>query len=768
MAYTRKFLHKFLNWVNGLGFEKTFLGKAFKKLEELFRLRQVLLCFLFSLFIAFIILYEVDFLPSIQIGDVSKSEIKSKYSFEFLDDVSTELKKLEAESNTPLVFDYDPEAYEKNYESIYKAFSLFRKKVSEINWKVSSRRRDEKIKSFLQERESFNKILSRNIPVRLFEWLTLNKFSVSLENAIISQLEGWSDLKIQDKALLLDNSLSDTVILRNIVSLKERSVPRSELLDLKTDVDQLKFVKNRRTNFFSKRAQNNILTIARLLVIPNVTFNKNETVVRKKQARQAVPDVKISIKKNQTIVTEGAVIQPSHLAIFNEIKKIKAKRNFGVLCIMVSLLMTAFLLGFFSFVKRFTQISYTRKDIALMTTLVVLAVVFMKVFWLLAAEVFLQQREFLTLEFFFYLAPLTFVSLILGVLILSGELIWIFTLFMSFLYAMFFNFQMYFFFYAFLGGLVASRYVYFSKKRSDIYLTGLRVGLVNVFMVFVILSWNSWGQDMFWTHFFWQALAAFIGGVSASFLAMMFIPLFENLFNYTTDIKLLELSNLSHPLLQNLFVKAPGTYHHSIVVGSMVEVAAERIGCNPLLAKVMAYYHDIGKAHHPEYFIENQRPNSNPHDELSPHMSRTILVAHVKDGAEMALEYDLGKPIIDGILQHHGTTLISFFYNKALSEEDDKSEIFEEDFRYPGPKPQFREAALVMLGDSIEAAARSLNEPTTVRLQNIVHDVIREKFLDNQLDQCDLTLKDLSIIEESFEQVILSIHHQRIEYPESS
>ncbi len=751
-----------------MGFEKTFFGHFFKRLDEIFRLRQVVLCFLFSLFIAFIILYEVDLLPSIKIGDVTKSEIKSNYSFQFSDDVSTELKKLEAESNTPLVFDYDPQAYEKNYESIYKTFSFFRKKVSEVNWKGPAPKRAEKVKSFLKERKSFTKILSRNIPVRLFEWLAENKFSVNIENAIIAHLESWSELKIQDKALLLDNSLTETVILRDIVSLKEKSIPKSDVLDLKRDVSELRFVKTKKTKFFSKKAENNILAIARLLVIPNVTFNKNETVVRKKQAREAVPDVKISIRKNQTIVTGGSVVQPSHLAIFNEIRKIKSKRNFGVLCIMVALLITAFLLSFFSFIRRFTQISYTRRDVVLMTTLVFLTVIFMKSFWLLAGEVFLQQREFLTLEFFFYLAPLTFVSLVLGVLILSGELIWIFTLFLSFLYAMFFNFQMYFFFYAFLGGLVASRYVYFSRKRSDIYFTGLRVGLVNVFMVFVILSWTSWEQDMFWHHFFWQALAGFVGGVSASFLAMMFIPLFESIFNYTTDIKLLELSNLSHPLLQNLFVRAPGTYHHSIVVGSMVEVAAERIGCNPLLAKVMAYYHDIGKSHHPEYFIENQRPSYNPHNELSPHMSRTILIAHVKDGAEMALEHNLGEPIIDGILQHHGTTLISFFYNKALSEENDKSEIFEDDFRYPGPKPQFREAALVMLGDSIEAAARSLNEPTAIRLQNIVHDVIREKFLDNQLDECDLTLKDLSVIERAFEQVILSIHHQRIEYPESS
>jgi putative nucleotidyltransferase with HDIG domain len=216
-----------------------------------------------------------------------------------------------------------------------------------------------------------------------------------------------------------------------------------------------------------------------------------------------------------------------------------------------------------------------------------------------------------------------------------------------------------------------------------------------------------------------------------------------------------------------MMMNAPGTYHHAMNVGNMADGAASEIGCNPLLAKVMAYYHDIGKVEHAQYFIENQRRGMNPHDQISPHMSKTILIAHVKDGAEIAIEHKLGKPIVDGILQHHGTTLISFFYNKALEEQDDDTTgtIEESDFRYPGPKPQFKEAALVMLADSIEATARSLEEPTPGRLNSIVENIVESKFMDGQLNECSLSIQDLATIKETFKRILLSMYHQRMDYP---
>jgi putative nucleotidyltransferase with HDIG domain len=356
--------------------------------------------------------------------------------------------------------------------------------------------------------------------------------------------------------------------------------------------------------------------------------------------------------------------------------------------------------------------------------------------------------------------------MLVGLVIQSGEVVWLFTAFTAIVMGMTTEMNFPFALSTLVGGIAAARGVYSCKKRNDIYIAGLRTGVVNALVVALVVTVLHIDQESFLQELIGGVPAGFMGGIFSSLTAMMLIPLLESTFNYTTDVKLLELSNLNHPLLKEMIVKAPGTYHHSMMVGSMVEAASEEIGANPLLGKVMCYYHDIGKLEHPNYFIENQKQGHNPHDNISPYMSKTLLIAHVKDGVEMGMDHKLGAPIIDGIIQHHGTTLISYFFNKAIDQKtDDEPDVGEEEFRYPGPKPQFREAALCMLADSIEAAARSLDEPTPVRLQNIVRNIIQRKFMDGQLDECNLTLRDLSRVEAAFVKILIGIYHQRIDYP---
>ncbi|MGD9187724.1 MAG: HDIG domain-containing protein, partial [Desulfobacteraceae bacterium] len=244
-------------------------------------------------------------------------------------------------------------------------------------------------------------------------------------------------------------------------------------------------------------------------------------------------------------------------------------------------------------------------------------------------------------------------------------------------------------------------------------------------------------------------------------------PLLEMSFQYTTDITLLELANLDRPILRRLMIEAPGTYHHSVIVGSLVEAAAADIGANPLMAKVCGYYHDIGKVKKPLYFIENQANGVNRHDKLAPSMSSLILIAHVKDGVDIARQDKLGQRIVDTIKQHHGTSLISYFYEKAKHLKGaDVVKI--DDYRYPGPKPQTKEAGLVMLADVVEAASRTLENPTPSRIQGLVQNLINKIFSDGQLDHCELTLKDLHNIAKSFYKILNGIHHHRIEYTETS
>ena len=262
------------------------------------------------------------------------------------------------------------------------------------------------------------------------------------------------------------------------------------------------------------------------------------------------------------------------------------------------------------------------------------------------------------------------------------------------------------------------------------------------------------------------ALGAF-GGFQVALGASALLPLLEQLFNTLTDVKLLELSNMNLPLLKELAVRTPGTYHHSVVIGTLAEKAAEAIGANPLFARVAAYYHDIGKMRHPEFFVENQKEGNNPHDRMTPTMSARILVGHVVDGMELAREHRLPEPLADVIPQHHGTRVMKYFYERARSQAPD-GEVSEPDFRYPGPKPQTKEAALIMLADGVEARSRLIDEPTPERLREMVQSNVREVLEDGQLDECDLTLQDLAKITDAFLAVLSGMHHQRIEYPEET
>jgi putative nucleotidyltransferase with HDIG domain len=246
---------------------------------------------------------------------------------------------------------------------------------------------------------------------------------------------------------------------------------------------------------------------------------------------------------------------------------------------------------------------------------------------------------------------------------------------------------------------------------------------------------------------------------------------FERAFKVATDLTLLELSDINHPLLRQLSEKAPGTFHHSMVLGNLAESAAEAIGANPILARVGAYYHDIGKALKPEYFVENQIGPRNKHARLRPRMSALIIASHVKEGVELGREHGLPDKVVDFIEQHHGTNRISFFYEKAVKQaarKQDADAIHEEDFRYPGPKPQSKEAGIVMLADSVEASIRSVDYLTPPRMEEHIGEMIRRRFMEGQLDECELTLRDLSKIREAFLKILVGIHHQRINYQEQT
>lgn len=305
------------------------------------------------------------------------------------------------------------------------------------------------------------------------------------------------------------------------------------------------------------------------------------------------------------------------------------------------------------------------------------------------------------------------------------------------------------------------------RSRSAYIKAGFNVALVSLplsLASFLVI------QDVTVADGLGRLITGFAGGILCAFLAAGITPLFEYFGGYFTDMRLIELATLDHPILKELSIQAPGTWNHSMVLGMMAEAAAEAVGANSVLARVGAYFHDIGKVKKPVYFVENQMGEENRHDKLSTSMSALIIRSHVKDGMELAKEHKLPQSLLDMIPQHHGTSVIEYFYEKALKEAKeaglDPSEVDKSLYSYPGPKPQTKEAGILMLADGIEAAARTLSEYTADRIQGMVQKLINKVFASGQLNECELTLQDLHRIAKSFTRVLTGIYHQRIAYAE--
>lgn len=296
------------------------------------------------------------------------------------------------------------------------------------------------------------------------------------------------------------------------------------------------------------------------------------------------------------------------------------------------------------------------------------------------------------------------------------------------------------------------------KNRTNIINTGIYIGMTKVFTVLTIAVC----MDMEFIDSLIKSGALFLSGAFTGMLTIALLPYFERTFNILTNIKLLELGDLSQPLLRRLAVSAPGTFHHSMMVATLSEQATEAIGGNHVLARVASYYHDIGKMKRPKFYVENQADGINPHNNLSPTLSTLIITSHTKDGDEMGREYNLPKEIRDIMYEHQGTTLLAYFYNKA---KQNNPSLEESDFRYSGPKPRSKESAVIMLADSIEAAVRSLDEKTPVTIEKMLRKIIGSKIEEQQLSDADLTFKEIEIIIKSFTKVLMSIHHVRIKYP---
>jgi putative nucleotidyltransferase with HDIG domain len=599
------------------------------------------------------------------------------------------------------------------------------------------------------------------------EWQVLEKerYNPAIGEAVLKMIAPILTKGIVNDKELLDPDADKGIILRNIQTHGVRkSYPPFTFLDLKEARAKLRAQGPLLSPTLGKEASAVALKIAEHFLRLNLTFNKNETEAKKTDAKEKVNPVYFQVKRGEVILRAGDRVQEEDLSKIKALKK--AQERTHPLAILIGMGLLTFLISasLYQFsTQNIRKVALSQKDLLFCSTALLGIIAFLKLFQL-STDILGGEFFSIPSSSYLYLFPIATGAMLVRI-VLNSEVAIVFSLLTSYFSAALMGNQLFYFIFTFVGSVIGAHKVARCEQRSILLKAGLTVGGVNMLM---ILSYNLISENLFRMALLSDLMMGFLGGVIASVLVLGIAPIIETLFGYTTDIKLLELANMDHPILKDLILQAPGTYHHSIIVGSLVEAAAKSIAANPLLARVSAYYHDIGKLKKPLYFIENAGGGENRHEHLAPTMSSLILISHVKDGVEMARENRLGERIGHIILQHHGTSLISYFYQKAKEKENIEMEsINENDFRYPGPKPQTKEAGIVMLADSVEAASRALTDPTPSRIKSLVQRVTNSIFLDGQMEECELTLKDLQKIQESFNRILTAIFHQRIDYPVS-
>lgn len=511
-----------------------------------------------------------------------------------------------------------------------------------------------------------------------------------------------------------------------------------------------------------RSAREVVQELVRLAITPNKFYDEEGTKLAKIQARENTQQV--FIEPGELIVSKGEVITQDTYDLLKEQGLLKTDVSywpeFGLLLLSSMLSLVLFM---FMRQKSTTTFKYNNSQLLMLVLIFGIQVLILQI-------IALTQSD--TTIYLGYVTPFA-LGVILITLLIDVSLAQVSTVIFSIISSIMLNtaqgemFSYEFFFITMVTSYAAIFSIHRASQRSTILKAGIMICIFGSITVFMLAMLN--GNMLSDREIMLSAVFAFGGGLVTSVLVLGLMPFFEITFGILSALKLVELSNPNHPLLRKLLTETPGTYHHSVMVGNLAEQAAEAIGANGLLCRVGAFYHDIGKTKRPSYFIENQNNMDNPHDFIDPKLSTSIIVAHARDGADMLKDYKLPKPIRDIAEQHHGTTFLKFFYFKALKQAEAdgvEPDFTEDDFRYPGPKAQSKEAAVVGIADSVEAAVRSLRKPTVEQIESIIQKIIKDRLDDNQFNECDLTIRELDVVAHALKEAVMGIFHSRIEYPD--
>jgi len=699
------------------------------------------------------------------IGDVANKDIKASHDFLVEDKELTKQRRYEAVKSALFVYDFDRSGANIN-QRIKESFSYARKELEQISSiELEPTLRSEKLE---QLRDKFFDLLEITEDSVLFDRLVKDNFSSHIDNTASITINQILEKGVVGNKKVLMTQKGKGIIFRDIDTQQELKIDDFDrFYNLESALQYFnqtthKLIKNENVGDIVATTKH----FAKLIINPNITFNKRETELKKEEAKRSVKPIYFQVKKGEMIVREGEKINPTHLWKLQTEAKLKTKAPTLSMALSMTVMIGILLaLSYIVLLKRSNIFKGDSKSLIFISVTLLFMFLLVLLYNTVAEEV-VRGFHFFTAQVLLFALPIALGAILIS--IFQGlEVAIAFSLILSILASIAVEGRIEFFVYFLIGSVLAAYGVRNCRERLVLIKTGMKVGILNIVMSLSIQSLYGNPYSLVGAI---SVVSAFLGGVLAGVIATGFLPLIEMIFGFTTDIKLLELSSLDQPILKDLMVKAPGSYHHSVMVSNMVEATAESIHTNPLLAKVSAYYHDIGKINKPLYFVENQVKGDNKHEKLAPSMSSLILISHVKDGVELAKQHRLGKEIIDIIQQHHGTSLISYFYQKAKEQSKKRggrsSPVKEEDFRYPGPKPQTKEAGLVLVADVVEAASRTLVNPTPARIQGMVQKIINNIFSDGQLDECELTLKDLNLIAKTFSKTLSGIFHSRIEYPE--
>jgi putative nucleotidyltransferase with HDIG domain len=614
-----------------------------------------------------------------------------------------------------------------------------------------------------RQRLSENAELGEGVPAAALAPLARLRFSSDLQQSL-SEALSWSmrGLVVGNKAVL---ERAEAIALIHLpVRREERLTDYGAIVDVSAAREDIRREVAGRLDLRAADEQA-LAEFAASFVDANVAFDSDQTQQRQREAVDNVPPVTVRLPRGHVLARKGERVSSATL---ERIDSARAAAHGGLGWHgWASILLVLSLLAFFLYrYGGYHQRNY-RKHKHLHALLVLMLLLMMTmtraIQWVAREAIENLSEPFNQLDAYTYLIPLGAGAIIIA-LLANGRIATVYTAFASLLFGALNGYDFYVTAWAMLVQLSGVYAISAYRARTVLLRAGFVVGSAGAILALAVEALR--GEVDSPAQSLYGAGLAFVGGaVGVGLLISFLLPLLERMFHVLTDVRLLELSNVDNPLLQQLAVKAPGSYNHSLVVGTLAEEGARAIGANSLFCRVAAVYHDIGKINHPEYYVENQR-GRNPHDRLTPSMSALVIASHVKDGIKLASEAGLPEQIIDIIPQHHGTKLMGYFYEKAKSMADPAlGPVKEEDFRYPGPKPQTREAAIFMLADSVEAAARTIDEPTSNRLKEMISKITNSIVLDRQLDNCDLTFADLERIQQAFHRLLVGMYHHRVDYP---